>query len=88
MGDLLRQDGAFVLLAIGAVIGFFAGAAYRKFVKEKQGGPSEVAVAAVAAVPAASYAPSTQINPTHVIAAITAAVNQYRNDNLQGEINA
>ena len=98
LGDLLRQDGAFSLLVIGAVIGFFVGN-FCAFFKKKRSSPSEAAASTGAPsvgapstpqlAPAAAFAPfSTQVYTSAVIAAITAAVSTYRNDNLQGERNA
>jgi len=74
--DLLRQDGALVLLAIGAVIGFFAGKAFRASRgNEHESGEAQKPIAPMP-VPV-----SSQARPAAVIAAITAAVNQYRTEN-------
>ena len=84
LGDLLRQDGAFALLAIGAVLGFLAGAVFRGG-KAKREGLDEAALsvsasAVAAAMPAAAHSAVAPVNTTAVIAAITSAVNRYRNE--------
>ena len=72
LGDLLRQDGAFVLLAIGAVLGFGAGMLFRSSAKEQGAG-----------VPVKDVPASGKIAaPVPVAAAIAAAVNKYRNENV------
>jgi len=82
--ELLSQDGAFLLLGAGAVIGFFAGKAYR-FSSGRKGDnarmPDEVLhtpVLTAASLPVPSLAPA---RTAAVTAAITAAIYKYRNDN-------
>lgn len=69
LGDLLRQDGALALLAIGAVVGFFAGMFFR-----------EIKGKAASALRARAYGSAGGV-PAAVIAAITAAVNIYQSEN-------
>jgi len=76
LGDLLRQDGAFALLLMGAVLGFLANMAFRAIVKRKGSVAPEPAAAAPEA-PVFTPASPPQ-NTTALIAAITAAVNMYR----------
>jgi len=81
LGDLLRQDGAFALLALGAILGFIAGFLVRKKTGAKKHeeaatpGTSLPASGSVAFVPASVQAVNAQI-----IAAISAAVHKYRCD--------
>ena len=77
LGDLLRQDGAAALLAIGAVIGFVAGAFFRV---RARGKPDCTPSANVYAPPAFAPAPH-QVKSATVIAAIAAAVSKYQNEN-------
>ena len=76
LGDLLRQDGALALLTIGAVLGFFVATLFRAYAKENE---SRTLEATPQAPPA--YA-SSPLKAAALIAAITAAVNKYQNDNL------
>jgi len=69
LGDLLGQDGAFALLAIGAALGFLAAVFFRGFDKGR----------ADTAQPLVSAAPK-QASAAGVIAAITAAVNKYQSE--------
>jgi len=74
LGDLLRQDGALSLLIIGAAIGFLVGMFFFR-VRAKKEAPE-----------AAQYAPAAPppapLKTAAVIAAITAAVNKYQDDNV------
>jgi hypothetical protein len=82
LGDLLRQDGALVLLGIGAVIGFFAGKFFRTSARRKEEhipGEAKVLIAPGVAGPVPVY---SQAKTTAGIAAITAAVNKYRTENI------
>ena len=81
LGDLLRQDGALILLGLGAVIGFFVGKAYRTREKGENDQaelkrPVAPGMTLTLPVPVSSQATSAA-----VIAAITAAINQYRTEN-------
>ncbi|MCL2233002.1 MAG: hypothetical protein FWB99_08000 [Treponema sp.] len=71
LGDLLRQDGALALLAIGAVLGFFAGMLFRARAKKTDSAAVQTHLP--------MYAP---LRNTAIIAAITAAVNKYQNENV------
>jgi len=85
LGDLLLQDGAFALLAIGAALGFFAGLFFRA---RRAGGKgiSAPETAQEAASPAVSYAPAPvpapgPARPEALVAAIAAAVSKYQTEN-------
>jgi len=78
LGDLLRQDGAFALLAIGAVLGFFAGMFFRGRAKGKERGVLQAAQNAPAPP---AYAPAP-VKTAAVVAAIAAAVNKYQSESL------
>jgi len=73
LGDLLRQDGALALLAIGAVLGFFAAMFFRARTGGKENPVPESALPASAHVPLPGPAGNKAL-----IAAVTAAVNKYR----------
>ena len=77
LGDLLRQDGALALLAIGAALGFIAGAFFRVYAGKKEGcAPGSGANTLAAPKPGVIPAPSQAA----VVAVITAAVNKYQNE--------
>ncbi|MCL2374070.1 MAG: hypothetical protein FWC65_02355 [Treponema sp.] len=84
LGDLLRQDGALALLAIGAVLGFFAGRIFQSPKGNSESAPAGSALAAARAAgsdsPARGAAPAQGV-PQAVFAAISAAVYQHRNEN-------
>ena len=83
LGDLLRQEGALALLVIGAVIGFLANIVFRAFIgKKKLGILPKVSENAVAPEVAFRYtSASGHNNSAAVIAAVSAAINKYRNKN-------
>jgi len=76
LGDLLRQDGALALLAIGAVLGFLAALVFRP----ARGGEGFVP-GSLRNVDSPPSAPSSGGVPAATFAAISAAVYKYRNEN-------
>jgi len=81
LGELLGQDGAFVLLGIGAVLGFLVGRFFRVSTRRKESYVQKTDEAVsipdmIDLVPASNPA-----NSTAVIAVITAAVHKYRSEN-------
>jgi len=82
ISELLRQDGALALLAIGAAIGFFIGLAFGKSGKRKAVPAQILNTNSNAPALAGSGLALSQTRTTAITAAIIAAVNQYRKNNL------
>jgi len=79
LGDLLRQDGALALLALGAAIGFVAGFLVRLNTNAKKNEEAAQHATHLPALESAALVPaSVQAVNARVIAAISAAVHKYR----------
>ena len=81
LGDLLRQDGALVLLGMGAAIGFFVGRFFRDSARKRKTLSPDSARVIIGPELPFSIPVSPPARNMAVIAAITAAVNKYQ----QGE---
>jgi len=83
LGDLLRQDGAVALLALGAILGFIAGFLVRKKIGAKNHEDAAVLGTPLPASGSTVFVPASvpvQAVNAQIIAAISAAVHKYRCD--------